>query len=752
MHQVIQPIHGGATAVVDLAAPALGPTQVLIANHYSVLSAGTERQTVALARRSLWQKARERPDQVRRVVEKIRQEGIGATMRQVNARLSGAMPLGYASAGMVAAVGAEVHDLAVGQRVASNGSHAGFVAVPRPLVAPVPDAVPLDAACYAVLASIGLHGVRLSHAGLGDVVAVIGLGLIGQLAVAMAKASGCVVLAADTNPARTAMAKQLGADWAGSPSGLTEAAAARTQGRGADAVILCAASRDGSPLAAAADCARRKARVVAVGATGLNVPRRDFYFKELELVVSCSYGPGRYDPAYEQAGRDYPAEYVRWTEGRNLSACLDLMAAGKLPASLLTTHRYPIARATDAYDMVAAGKTAFLGIVLEHDAATQTAAPGIDRALRPTTTPVTAPRQTDRQSLGVGMIGAGLFATSTLLPALTEACRKRSRLAPDAVTRRGIASAGGMSAYAAARQHRFAAHGTDPQSVIDDPATDAVFVATRHDQHATLAESILRAGKAAWIEKPLALTMPELDQLAAIRDSLGTAAPPLMVGFNRRFSPAAAAMRAFFQEATGPRSLLVRFNAGPLPADHWLLDPSVGGGRLVGEACHAIDLCRFLAASPITAVTARSGGSILTGATGGIDADLHLSLSHQDGSISTVVYGVTGDRAAGKEWVEVHGGGRSATLDDWRVLRLCQRGRRTTRRWWRQTKGHPEAMAAFLDAVARWRQEGNAPEPIPGDELFNVSQATLMAAAVLNRGHWQPVPGASALPLVSSVA
>ncbi|HEX8199280.1 MAG TPA: zinc-binding alcohol dehydrogenase, partial [Isosphaeraceae bacterium] len=354
MQQVIQPIDGRATEVLEVPAPVCGPRQVLIANACSLISVGTEKTVVALARRSLLAKARERPDHVRRVLQKVRQEGLTETLRQVRARLEQPMPLGYSSAGVVLEVGAGVEAFRPGDRVASNGPHAAVVAVGRNLVARIPEAVPFDQACYAVVGSIALQGVRLARVGLGSVVGVIGLGLIGQLAVALLRAAGSTVVGSDPDPARCALARAMGADWA-EPRGLAEAVASRTGGHGADAILIAASTRSNGPLETAARVARPKARVVAVGAVGMEVPRREFYPKELELVVSCSYGPGRYDPAYEEAGRDYPYAYVRWTEQRNIQAVLDLIGSGRLDVARLTTHRYPIDRAGAAYEMIQAG-------------------------------------------------------------------------------------------------------------------------------------------------------------------------------------------------------------------------------------------------------------------------------------------------------------------------------------------------------------------------------------------------------------
>ena len=712
MLQVTQPIDGRATEVVETPAPVCGPNQVLIANARSLISAGTEKAVIALARKSLLAKARQRPDHVRRVLQKVQQEGLACALRQVRARLRQPMPLGYSSAGTVLEVGSGVEALRPGDRVASNGAHAGVVAVGRNLVAHVPDGVPFDQACYAVVAAIALQGVRLGQVGLGAVAGVVGLGLIGQLAVALLKAAGCTVLGTDLDPARCTLARAMGADWAG-PSGLPEAVAARSRGLGADAVLITASTASNAPLELAARVARQKGRVVAVGAVGLDVPRREFYPKELELVVSCSYGPGRYDPAYEEAGLDYPYAYVRWTEQRNIQAVLDLMGAGRLDVGPLTTHRYPIERAGDAYAMIRAGAEPAVGVVLTYPAPT----PPAPRRIDLTASRVGAPRPRDPgAALGVGFIGAGSFATAVLLPALAG---RRD------VALRGLCSAGGLSARSQASRFGFAYACSDRGELLDDPRVDAVFIATRHDLHAPMLLEALRAGKHAFVEKPLALRAGELEEIEGALARGGC--PVLAVGFNRRFSPAARAAREHFRDVQEPVTAIYRFNAGDLPPGHWAQDPEVGGGRVVGEACHAADLLTFLAGSPITRVHAEpvSGGRALR-----VTSDrCALTLRHADGAVSTLLYTAGGDRAAPKERVELFGGGRVAVIDDFRRVELSCGGRRTSRSWRGQAKGHREGVAAFLDAA-----RAGGPPPIPVGELVATSRAMIAAMESMRTG------------------
>ena len=704
MLQVIQPIDGRATEVVDVPAPACPPRYVLIANACSLVSVGTERMIVSLARKSLIGKARERPDQVRRILQKVGQEGLVGTLKQVRAKLGQPMPLGYSSAGVVLEVGRGVEGLAPGDRVASNGPHAAVVAVGRNLVARVPDGVPFEHACYAVVGSIALQGVRLSQAGLGSVVGVIGLGLIGQIAVALLKASGCVVVGTDPDASRCELARAFGADRAG-PTGFADALASLSGGHGADAVLIAASTPSDGPVLLAAKAARAKGRVVAVGAVGMDVPRREFYAKELELVVSCSYGPGRYDPSYESAGVDYPYPHVRWTEQRNVQAVLDLMGAGRLDVGRLTTHRLPVGRAAGAYEMIRTGSEPALGVVLDYPEAT---APPARRVAVPSAPGKTKPISKDR--LGVGFLGAGNFAGAVLLPALA---------AQPGVDLRVIGSAGGLSARTQAARLGFKAACTDDREVLGDPTVDVVFIATRHDSHARLLADALRAGKHAFVEKPLAIRPEELDEVLACLRDLGPDAPRWVVGFNRRFSPAAVAARGHFADVPTPLTATCRFNAGELPAGHWTADPDVGGGRIVGEACHGIDLLTFLHGSPPARVHAEANAP---------DRCL-VTIKHANGGVSSLLYTSGGDRALPKERVEVFGGGRAAVIDDFRVAELYRDGKRSVRKVRGGDKGHRAEVAAFLDAVRRGR-----PGPIPAADLFATARAAFAVLESLRTG------------------
>jgi predicted dehydrogenase/threonine dehydrogenase-like Zn-dependent dehydrogenase len=705
--QVVQSYRTGDTALMDVPAPVVKDHCVLIQNAASAISAGTERMIIELARKSLLGKARERPDHVRRVLQKLAQEGFFTTLAQVSAKLDEPLALGYSSAGVVLACGAGVQAFKPGDRVASNGPHAGVVCVPAHLCALLPENVPFDQAAFTVLGAIALQGVRLARLQLGETAFVIGLGIIGQLTVALLRAQGCRVLGTDPDAAKCELARTMGADQA--RPGLTAADAANlTRGLGADAVLITASTPSDAPVELAGEAVRKKGRIVAVGAVGLNLPRRPYYFKEAEFVVSCSYGPGRYDPEYEERGRDYPAAYVRWTEQRNMQAVLDLMGAGRLDVSPLISHRFKIERAEEAYRLMDEGKEPCIGVVIEYPDAT-----AIARRIELKATPV-------QGRIGAGCIGAGNFARGVILPNLVKNGAFHPRI---------LCSAGGLSAASTGAKLGFDVVTTDENQVIADPDVQAVFILTRHDQHAAQVVKALQAGKHVFVEKPLALTETELAHVEeALYSALGTRRSALlMVGFNRRFSPAAQAVRAFFAGVGQPLTVSIRFNAGEIPPDHWTQDEQTGGGRIIGEACHAMDLATFLAGSPPVRVFAESIGG--AGAKAVTDDQCFITLRHANGSVSSIAYLAGGDRAYPKERVEVLGGGRLAVMDDFREITTCVDGRARKARVGRQDKGH----CAELDAFAQALQQG-APSPIPWAELRAVTLTALRTVSSLREG------------------
>ena len=641
MRQVVQHIRTGHTTAREVPDPVAGPHEVLVDVRASLISAGTERYVVELAKKSLLEKARARPDHVRRVLQKLRQEGVITTARQVQAKLEEPMPLGYSAAGVVIEGGRSVQALKPGDRVAVAAPHAGIVAVGANLCAKVPDAVELDDAAYAGVAAIALQGIRLTNTNLGSRVLLIGLGLVGQLTLCLLKAQGCAVFGFDLDGRRVEQALGLGADGACSTDPRNHVMAL-SEGMGVDACIITAATDSNEPIELAAEMCRPKGRIVMVGVAGMDVPRPLFFRKELELVVSNSLGAGRTDRNYEEKGQDYPIGYARWTVQRNMRAVLETMAAGRLPVEQLTTHRYEVERADEAYGLITSPGD-HLGVLLRYPSAM----PGKEvRLKRRVDLPVAA--RTHRDHLGVSVVGAGNFARLILLPALEAMSRVRLR---------GLCSAHGMNALCTAESKGFAYAATDAQEILEDRETDAVFIVTRHDTHAELVMRALRSGKHVFVEKPLCLTFDELAAVDELLDELGEDAPVLSVGFNRRFAPATRRLRDAFATIE-PISVSYRFGAGELPPDSWPQDDEVGGGRIIGEAVHAIDTCTAIVDSPPVRVYAES-----TGMVGGLritDDRVAITMRHHDGALSSLFYQAGNDRGGPKERIEVFGGGRSA--------------------------------------------------------------------------------------------
>ena len=708
MLQVVQHIRTGKTSAREVPDPVAGRHEVLVDVRASLISAGTERYVVELARKSLLEKARARPDHVRRVLQKLQQEGVVATARQVQAKLEEPMPLGYSAAGVVLEAGRSVQTFKPGDRVAVAAPHAGVVAAGVNLCAAIPDDVGFAEASYAGVAAIALQGVRLTETALGSRVLVIGLGLVGQLTVCFLKAQGCSVYGFDLDASRVELARRLGADGAGTTPPRDEVLAL-SEGMGVDACVITAATSSNEPIELAAEVCRPKGRVVMVGVAGMDVPRPPFFRKELELVVSNSLGAGRTDRRYEQEGQDYPIGYARWTVQRNMRAALETMAAGRLPVEQLTTHRFDVEDAGQAYDLITS-KEDHLGVVLRYPAVLADYETKLKRRVD-----IPGGKRTKRGRLGVSVIGAGNFARLVLLPALDSL---------SGVTTRGLCSAHGMNALCTAESKGFAFAATDVEEVLADAETDAVFVVTRHDSHAELALRALRAGKHVFVEKPLCLTPDELAEIDACLEELGADAPVLSVGVNRRFAPATRRLREHFA-GVEPLSISYRFGAGELDADTWPQDDAVGGGRLIGEAIHAIDTCTAIVGSPPVRVHAESAGMV-----GGLritDDRVSITMRHANGALSNVFYQAGNDRGGPKERIEVFGGGRSAFVDDFGTVEFWMGGKRTKQRALAD-KGHEAGLKAFVDACR------GAASPIPRDQLIGSTWAALMAVRSLRDG------------------
>lgn len=716
MKQVFQHARTGEITVNEVPAPQLLPNCVLVRIAASVVSAGTERASAEFAGKNLLQKARSRPDLVREVVSKVQRDGIVSAWHAVRSRLDQPQSPGYSSAGTIIAVGDGVTDLKPGDRVACAGAgfavHAEVACVPRLLVGRIPprnvaDEVPFDEAAFATLGAVALHGIRTAEVKLGDLVAVIGLGLLGQLTIQLLKAAGCHVLAMDINQSRAELASHFGADAvAASAAEFRDVCINQSRGFGVDSVLITAETPSSEPVNLAGAIARERAIVVAVGTVGIEIERRAYYEKELDFRISRSYGPGRYDAAYEQKGRDYPIGYVRWTETRNMEAFLQLLAESKVNVAPLITHRFPIERAPGAYELIT-GKSGkpFLGVVIQYSGPCDDSRT-LELLPPPTVVP---PAEASVNGISVGLLGAGVFACGTLVPAL--------RAAGDA-TLAGVCAATGARARHAARKFGFRYCTTDEAQIVHDPAINTLVIATRHHLHAPQVLAGLKAGKHVFCEKPLCLSEDELRSI--VRAYLGIAStrrPVLIVGYNRRFAPLTSQLRFFLEPITEPLALHYRVNAGYLPPDHWVNDREQGGGRILGEVCHFVDLLMFLAASPITEVEGRALGSSRRYS----GDNVLISIRFANGSEGTISYLANGDRSFSKERLEVFGGGTVAVLEDFRRLELMRDGKkRTTRYRWRQDKGHRDEWTAFIEST----RQGQG-SPVPFEELVNSTLATL---------------------------
>ena len=735
MKQVLQHARTGEISVEEVPVPRLLPGCVLVRITASVVSAGTERAASEFARKNLWQKARSRPDLVRDVINKVKRDGIFSTIQTVRGRLDQPQSPGYSSAGTVMAVGEGVTDIQPGDRVACAGAgfavHAEVACVPRLLLARLPAGdpvsgkeVPFEQAAFATLGAVALHGIRTAEARLGDIVAVIGLGLLGQIALQLLKVAGCRVVGMDINDSRVDLARRMGVDALNSASDFRDLCFAMSNGLGVDCVLITAETPSSDPVNLAGAIARDRAIVVAVGTVGMDIDRKAYYEKELDFRISRSYGPGRYDASFEQKGRDYPIGYVRWTETRNMEAFVSLLAERKINLEALITHRFPIESAHAAYELITGrSREPFLGVVIQYSGSEKVSrrpalvpeTPAELRSLRPSGNP------------SVGLLGAGAFASSTLVPAM-QAASNTSLIS--------VCTSTGAHARDAARKFSFRTCTCDEEELIRNSDVNTVVVATRHHLHAKQVLSALAAGKNVFCEKPLCLSEEELRSIVYAYEGVRSEErPALMVGFNRRFAPMVARMKSFLSQISEPLALHYRINAGYLPPDHWVNDREQGGGRILGEVCHFIDLLMFLAASPIVEVEARAVGALPRYSGDNVLIDLRFA----NGSVGTISYLANGDRAYSKERIEVFGGGRTAVLEDFRRLELVHNGHKeTTRSRFRQDKGHRAEWAAFAESVQQHHEA-----PIRFQEIVCSTLATLCAEESLATGKRVPVDGAA---------
>jgi predicted dehydrogenase/threonine dehydrogenase-like Zn-dependent dehydrogenase len=719
MKQILQSLKTGTTEVAEVPVPKAGRGQLLIQTSHTLVSAGTERILVEFGKAGWIDKARQQPDKVRMVLDKIKTDGLQPTIEAVFNKLDQPLPLGYCNVGRVADVGTGVLGFAKSERVISNGKHAEVVGVPINLCAKVPDAVTDEEAAFTVLGAIALQGIRLVRPTLGETVVVTGLGLIGLVTVQLLRAQGCRVLGLDFDAGKLALARQFGAEVVDLKAGQdpVKAAAAYSRGRGVDAVIVTATTKSSEPMHQAALMCRKRGRIVLVGVTGLELSRDDFFKKELTFQVSASYGPGRYDPNYEEKGQDYPVGFVRWTEQRNFEAVLDMMADGRLDIKPLISHRFDIGEAEKAYELIG-GSVPSLGILLSY--------PGIEisaesrsvvLAQTPPLSPAPSPTQGEGRIASVSFVGSGNYATAVLIPAFKET----------GALLRCVASSAGVSGLHAGRKFGFGETTTDSDRIFSDDQTKAVVITTRHDSHARFVLQALKAGKHVFVEKPLCLTLDELDEIeGAYVDALppalpqgkgtGSGKPMLMVGFNRRFAPQVQKIKQLLNGVSGPKSFIMTINAGAIPEDHWTQDLEVGGGRIIGEACHFVDLLRFLAGSSID----RWSRTTMDANT---EDTVSISLQFADGSIGAVHYFANGPKSFPKERLEVFAQGRVLQLDNYRKLTGFGWPGFGKMNLWRQDKGQKACARAFVEAV-----EGRAAVPIAVDEVFEVTRVSIKLA------------------------
>ena len=708
MKQILQNLKTGATEVAKVPCPQTIIGQLLIRTSRSLVSAGTERMLVDFGKANPLEKARQQPDKVRMVLDKVKTDGLIPTVDAVRNKLAQPLPLGYCNVGRVLEVGKGIKGFAVGDRIASNGKHAEVVSVPINLCARIPDAVNDEAAAFTVVGAIALQGIRLVQPTLGEAIVVTGLGLIGQLAVQLLRANGCRVLGIDLDPVKLAIAQSFGAEIVnlGAGEDPVQAAELFSRGRGVDAVLVTAATKSSEPMHQAALMCRKRGRIVLVGVTGLELSRDDFFKKELTFQVSASYGPGRYDPVYEEQGQDYPVGFVRWTEQRNFEAVLDMLAEGRLDVQPLISHRFTLEQTEAAYAVVG-GSEPSMGILLEYPTPEQIS----DGVMRQTTIPLvvnTFTHSKNDQPPSLGFVGSGNYATSVLIPAFKTA---GAHLA-------SVASSTGVSGVHAGNTYGFDETTTDTDQLFSKNKIDALVVTTRHNSHARFVLQALTVGKPVFVEKPLCLTMQELDDIEAAYNQLAAQgkAPLVMVGFNRRFAPQVQKIKSLLLGVSSPKSFVMTVNAGAIPSDHWTQDKEAGGGRIIGEACHFIDLLRYLAASSIVSHTRMamdsSQGDTVT-----------LQLAFADGSIGTVHYFANGCKAFPKERLEIFAAGRVLQLDNFRKLTAYAWPGFKHMNLWRQDKGQNACAAAFVIAL----KEGGV-APIPFDEIIEVARASILLA------------------------
>lgn len=708
MKQILQDLAGGETLISDAPSPRLTSGALLINTSTSLISAGTERMLVGFGKASYLDKARQQPDKVKMVLDKVATDGLLTTIDSVKSKLAQPLPLGYCNVGIVGEVGKNVEGFKIGDRVVSNGPHADVVRVPKNLCAKIPDNVDDASASFTVVASIGLQGIRLAAPSLGEAFVVTGVGLIGLLTVQLLRAQGCRVLAIDFDDAKLGLAKQFGAEICNPGKGQDPIVlgVAFSRGQGVDGVIITASTKSSDPVTQAARMSRKRGRIVLVGVTGLELSRADFYEKELTFQVSCSYGPGRYDPLYEDHGQDYPLPFVRWTEQRNFEAVLDMMASGQLNLEPLITHSFKFEDAPAAYSTLTDDSTA-LGILLKYTS--NVTERNSQQVL------LSNDLQFSQENPVLGFIGAGNYASRVLIPAFKTAGAQLHTLV----------TSSGTNSVVHGKKSGFSVASTDVEKMLADSAINTVAIVTRHDSHANFVCQALSVGKHVFVEKPLAINSESLLEVeSAYKRCLDNGAvPQLMVGFNRRFSPQIQKMKALLAPVNEPKSFIMTMNAGSIPVEHWTQDINTGGGRIIGEACHFIDLMRYLSGSEIISIQARRMGD--SSGVSVVEDKASITLGFSDGSFGTIHYFANGASSFPKERVEVFAAGRVLQLDNFRRLRGYGWKGFKKMNLWRQDKGQVACAEAFLNSVKSGKPA------IPCEEIFEVARVSIQVAELL---------------------
>ncbi len=689
MKQVIQSYKTGDITISDVPAPACKAGGVLVMNVNSLISIGTEKSMIEIARKNLFEKAKARPDLVKRFIDKAKKEGLINVYKEAMNRLDEPVALGYSSSGTILKVGQGVSEFAIGDRVACVGAgfagHAEVIWVPENLCVKLPDNVNFEEASFAMLGGIALQGVRLAKLTFGEKVAVIGLGLLGLLTVQLLNACGCDVIGIDIDENKVALAKEFGAQ-SGLVPGKDDVVVSIenfTKRNGVDAVIITASSKDNAPIIMAENICRKTGKIVLVGVTDITLTRKTFWEKELTFAVSKAAGPGSLEPTYENKGYDYPVGYVRWTEKRNLEHFIQLLSSKKVNIKPLITHRYNIKNALEAYDMIVNGKERCIGVLLEYE--NEKPKTNVDNLAQKII--FNSNKLTDKKSRTIGFIGGGMFTKNILLPALNSV---------DGVNLKGIATSGGVSSSYLGKKFNFGYCTSNYKDILGDGEIDTVLITTPHNMHAKMVMESLQAGKHTFVEKPLCINEEQIKEIISLYNSLNREKPKLMVGFNRRFSGLASKAKSFFANRNTPLVMVYRINAGYIPGDHWSQDKEIGGGRIIGEVCHFVDFLQFITGSYPTSVFAEA----ISGKTGKYfkDDNISLTIKFEDGSLGTIIYAASGSKTFSRERIELFAEESAVVIDDFKTMSMIKGGRHKVVKRYSQDMGYRNELDYFINS------------------------------------------------------